>query len=180
MEELIKTIEKLSEKNIVDYLFIGVPILISVVAIFISIATARKQNKIALFERRFKCLSQMQMVFTFAGVIKGSKDYILILQLFDAYWGTDASLHKGNLRAIKTKSQLMLIVDEIVQSKFLFKCKYTVSPVDLASAFHSVVIGCIGENVTDDMTKKIEELCNLCDEFKKKDYPELEKQTKIK
>ena len=38
MEELVKAIEKLSEKDAVDYLLIIVPILISLVAIFISVA----------------------------------------------------------------------------------------------------------------------------------------------
>ena len=53
MEELVKAIEKLAEKDLIDYLLVIVPILVSIVAIFISIATAKKQNKIALFERRY-------------------------------------------------------------------------------------------------------------------------------
>ena len=53
MEELVKAIEKLSEKDAVDYLLIIVPILISLVAIFISVAIAIRQNKIAMFELRY-------------------------------------------------------------------------------------------------------------------------------
>jgi uncharacterized membrane protein len=54
MEDIVKAIEKLAEKDIIDYLLVIVPIAISVVAVVISIATAKKQNKIALFEKRYK------------------------------------------------------------------------------------------------------------------------------
>ena len=56
MDELVKAIEKLAEKDIIDYLIIFVPIAISLVTIVISIRTAQKQNKIALFEKRYNCL----------------------------------------------------------------------------------------------------------------------------
>lgn len=50
MDELIHVIEKLSQKDWVDYLLIIIPILVSLVAIVISVATAQKQNRIALFK----------------------------------------------------------------------------------------------------------------------------------
>ncbi len=53
MEELVKAIEKMSEPNYLDYLAIVMPIALSLVAIIISISTARKQNKIALFQERY-------------------------------------------------------------------------------------------------------------------------------
>ena len=45
MEDIVKAIEKLAKKDIIDYLLVIVPIAISIVAIVISIATARKQNR---------------------------------------------------------------------------------------------------------------------------------------
>ena len=53
MNELVKAIENLSNKTIVDYLLIVIPIIISVIAIIISLNSTNKQNKIALFEIRF-------------------------------------------------------------------------------------------------------------------------------
>ena len=87
MEEVVKAIEKLAEKSIIDYLVIIVPIILSIVAIGISIATARKQNKIALFDRRYACLFQIRMILQFAEAIKEVSDPKVILQLFDAFWG---------------------------------------------------------------------------------------------
>ena len=66
MEGLVEAIEKLAEKDLIDYLLVIVPIVVSVVAIYISIATARKQNKIALFERRYNCLFQIKTVLNFS------------------------------------------------------------------------------------------------------------------
>jgi len=56
IQELIEAIEKLSQKGWVDYLIIIVPILLSVIAVWISLATAHKQNKIALFDMRYRAL----------------------------------------------------------------------------------------------------------------------------
>ena len=66
MDDRVKAIEKLADKDIVDYLLVIVPIVVSIVAIYISIATARKQNKIALFERRYNCLFQIKTVLAFS------------------------------------------------------------------------------------------------------------------
>ena len=177
MGEIVKAIEKLAEKDILDYLLIIVPIFISFVAIIISITTARKQNKIALFERRFKCLSQMQMLFAFSRVINEYRNSTTILQLFDAYCGTDASLNKGIVRSMKAKRKLETIGDEIAQSKFLFKHKYTVEPIDLVRSFHKIIIESVANTVPDEM---IDQFVDLCNRFLEIDYPELEKQTKIK
>ena len=59
MDKVVKAIEKLAEKDIIDYLLVIVPIAISIVAIIISITTSKKQNKISLFERRYSCLFQI-------------------------------------------------------------------------------------------------------------------------
>ena len=53
MDELIHVIEKLSQKDWVDYLLIIIPILVSLVAIVISVATVQKQNRIALFKTQY-------------------------------------------------------------------------------------------------------------------------------
>ena len=44
MKDVVNAIEKLSEKNIIDYLRIIVPIAISIVAIILSITTVRENG----------------------------------------------------------------------------------------------------------------------------------------
>ena len=60
MEDIVKAIEHLAEKTWVDYALVVVPILISLLAVVISIVTARKQSKMQndgfcfqLYERRW-------------------------------------------------------------------------------------------------------------------------------
>ena len=69
MQELIEAIEKLSQKGWVDYLIIIVPIMLSVIAVWISLATAHKQNKIALFEKRYKALTRFEEIAEFGDFI---------------------------------------------------------------------------------------------------------------
>ena len=46
-------------ENIFEYLIVIIPIAISSLALIISICTARKQNKIALFEKRYNCYTDI-------------------------------------------------------------------------------------------------------------------------
>lgn len=53
METLINAIQALKQRDAWDYVAMVTPLILSSVAIWISIHTTRKQNKIALFESRF-------------------------------------------------------------------------------------------------------------------------------
>ena len=66
MEELIEAVEALSQKTIFDYLVVIVPIFISIVAIYISISIANRQNKIALSEKRLEILSVVKLILCFS------------------------------------------------------------------------------------------------------------------
>ena len=70
MEDIVNAIEKLAEKTWVDYALIGAPIILSIVAIGITIYVARKQNKIALFEKRYNCLYQLYTIGRFSKEIQ--------------------------------------------------------------------------------------------------------------
>lgn len=57
-------------KSIVDYALIIVPIIVSCVAIGISVSTAKKQNKIALFEKRFEAYANLLKLKSFSDMLK--------------------------------------------------------------------------------------------------------------
>ena len=59
-----------------------VPIVVSIVAVCIAVATARKQNKIALFEKRYMVLSQLNAVLAIDAGIYDSTDWHVILSVF--------------------------------------------------------------------------------------------------
>ncbi len=60
MGELIQAINNLSQTSWLDICAVVAPIILSVVAIIISINTARKQNKIALYQERIKYLDELK------------------------------------------------------------------------------------------------------------------------
>ena len=99
MEELVKAIEKISEKSIIDYLLIIVPIAISLVAIFVSIVTARRQNKIAMFELRYKALSTIKRISYFASTFYVTKNPHVVIESFNCCFATCLD-NKDELRSL--------------------------------------------------------------------------------
>lgn len=176
MEEIVEAIEELAEKSIIDYLVIIVPIMLSVVAIGISIATAKKQNKIALFERRYACFFQIRMILKFAEVIKEVSDPKVILQLFDAFWGSNIANLKGDSKIIASQCQLITIRKEVEQAEFLFKHRFVVSPDLLIESLWQVITDALVGEYNEKITI---ELNDVCDQFSKTEYEALKKYTKM-
>lgn len=177
MEDLIKAIEKLAEKDIIDYLIIIVPIAISVIAIIISIATAKKQNKIALFERRYSCLFQIKMILNFADTIQDQDiEGKIILGLYDSFWGTNIYHLKGDKQIIEAKSHLEILKKEVEQVGFLFNYKCSISPTDIIKAFNGVLFDAMMDK---DLKESIDKFYSLCTDFTEKDFKKLQKEIKL-
>ena len=175
MEDIVKAIEKLAEKDIIDYLLVIVPIAISVVAVVISIATAKKQNKIALFEKRYNCLFQIKTILNFADTIKDA-DGKTILGLYDAFWGTNIYHLKGDRQIIEAKCHFEIIKKDIEQANFLFNYKFSVSTTDIAKAFHAVLFDAIQDKY---LEKSKNDFSTICDKFTEKDFKKIQKKVKL-
>lgn len=84
MEELISILKEMNKISLLDVIAIIAPLILSVVAIGISISTARKQNKITLFEKKYKVYVFYK--YTFAGfdnlVRFPNRDYATIHDIF--------------------------------------------------------------------------------------------------
>ena len=83
MESIVNAIEKISEKSVVDYLLIIVPIVISLVAVFISVFLARRQNKIAMFEIRYRALATIKRLLNFNVVFYVINHPRIIIEYFN-------------------------------------------------------------------------------------------------
>ncbi|MBO5930739.1 MAG: hypothetical protein J6Q70_00705 [Clostridia bacterium] len=176
MEDIVKAIEKLAEKDIVDYLFVIVPIVVSIVAIYISIVTARKQNKIALFERRYNCLFQIKTILNFADTIKEGADEKIILALYDAFWGTNISRLSGDNQIIAAKCHFEVLKKDVEQAIFLFNHKFDVAPIDVLKSFHALLFDAIGRKNLEQSKK---EFFLICDKFAERDFKKLRKTVKL-
>lgn len=88
MEEIVKAIEKLAEKDIIDYLLIIIPIAISLLAVVISLAIAHRQNKIATFDLRYKALTTIKRISNFATVFYITDQSDVIIESFNSCFST--------------------------------------------------------------------------------------------
>ena len=61
-------------KTIIDYLLVVIPIVVSVVAIVISLQATRQQNRIALFEKRFSVFCCLQKCAAFDSLLEEAKN----------------------------------------------------------------------------------------------------------
>ena len=143
-----------------------IPIVISVLAIIISIKTARQQNAIALFELRYKCYSQLRTIRSFDTSIHDCNDSELILKMFDALWGTSVADASGEESLIRSRCHMEIIVHDVLQQEFLFRHKFDVDFADILKYTQKILIAATSGKTDKDAQK---ELHRLCEEFEKKD-----------
>ncbi len=176
MADLVQAIEKLSEKSVWDYLLVIIPILSSFLAIAISIMATEKQNKIALFEKRHSCLSEMQRIISFSKGISEHEDPIIIVTLFDAFWGTTASAVHGDAQIVLAKCQLEKIKATVSQTEYLFGKKYSEASYELVAMLHGIVIDAAAGIIH---RENIEKFCSLCKSFDLEYLPQIKKKLKL-
>lgn len=176
LQEISNILNEMNQRDLWDYAAIIVPLTLSIVAIFISIHTTIKQNKIAMFEKRYNCFFQIREILNFAETIKEYPNANVVLGLFDAFWGTNTAELSGNGQTIKAKTQLEIIKKEIVQTTFLFKHKFVIAPIDVFRDFHAVIWNAIAGN---ELNKSIDKFILTCDNFKKNDLEKLKKAIKM-
>lgn len=66
LKELVEVLKVSNQRTLWDYLIAIAPIIISVTALVVSIKTTQKQNKIALFEKRFEAVYKLSFIWTIA------------------------------------------------------------------------------------------------------------------
>lgn len=177
MRDWIQNWMALSTQTKVDYLIIVIPIILSVVAIYISITTARKQNRIALFDKRYVVLTHINAVITFAAGLHDCDSPEIVCGLFDTYFSSNICSYMGEDRFLNAVTNTRKIRDIIFQSRFLFSCKEINEHItEIVMLFATIVTDAAANRVR---TTKIEEFCKICDAFYKNDYPKLSKKTHL-
>ena len=159
MEELIVVVEKLGERDIVDYLIAFMPIVLSVIAIVISIHTTKKQNDIALFEKRYKVLAHVRSIIKFDESIHDCNDPKLILSLFDAYYGTNLSkisIYDGILLSTSFFSNMK---NEVLMGKFLFGVDYDEEITLIIENLRKVVGKALSNKIDEDIQANLHAEC---------------------
>ncbi len=153
-----------------------ISIIISFVAILISIMTAKKQNKIALFELRYKCYAQLRTIRSFDSTIYDCDDANMIIKIFDMLWKTNLADKLGDECLVKSRCQMEQIANDVLQSEFLFRRKFDVDFADVLINTQKILMEASYGKV--DKEAKIE-LHKLCELIEKKDIDYMKNKLKI-
>jgi len=177
MNDLIQKWMGVPLQDMVDFLIILSPIILSAVAIYISIATARKQNRISLFEKRYIVITQINAIITFAAGVRNCDSPNIICGLFDTYFDSNICSYSGEDRILNAVARTRKVRDIVFQSKFLFQSKYTDESITkIVMLLTAVVVDASANRVA---PNKIEDFCQECDVFYETKYPMLSKQTHL-
>lgn len=174
MEELIKAVEAISQKTVFDYLIVVIPIALSVVAIGISIYTLYRQNKIALFEMRYKAVSQLKAIIMFEKSIYTLETPKVILRTFDMAFCADLddqfekdALVKAGIKTEQIHFDIG-IIDPILK-------KHSVDLFDIMDCLSKIISDAIVGKINHKEKENLHRLCKqidvVCDMLDKKIHP---------
>ena len=115
---LIEAIRQLSEKSILDYVIAIAPVVLSVVAVIISLCIASRQNRIDLFEKRFEVYAEIQRCFAFQRLLEDAHSPRQAYDAFCTAYGCDESVDL--LKHGWAVQKYIPIEKKLMQSHFLF------------------------------------------------------------
>lgn len=104
-----------------DYLTTGATLLLSVIAVFIAVSTARQQNKIALFEKRFSAYLTTSNVSLLLGLLEENADYAAFIKAYNVVFCTNFSqVDKTEHAIFEVTKHIKTISECAAQIIFLF------------------------------------------------------------
>lgn len=177
MDELINVIEELGRKDFLDIVAAFSPIILSVIAIVISIYVARKQNKIAMFDMRYEAMFRLKTVLSFAVSIEKIDDPKIAVALFDGYFGCDIlnCSDRGNA-VIKARAEVETIKKDLLMIGFLFEGKYNTKIQNIIILLQSFMMSATkGDINTDDLNLFVKSSKDFYD----KDFGKLCRKTRL-
>lgn len=177
MNELINAIEELGRKDFLDIAVAFSPIILSVIAIVISIYVARKQNKIAMFNIRYEAIFRLKTVLTFAVSIENIDDSKIAVALFDGYFGCDIlnCSDKGK-SVIQAQAEVEKIKKDLLMIGFLFGGKYHTKIQNIIIPLQSFMMSAARGSID---TEQLNLFVELSKEFYDKDFGKLCRKTRL-
>lgn len=192
-DELITAICALSEKSVFDYLIAIGPIVLSLIAIFISICTTAKQNRIALFEKRFCVLEIIKRIIWLSGTIAyvdklhiNDEEERAIIKKSYQVCAAYNSMFRTNLDYVNAENRdrdIFSIIStgwtvekDLMMAEYLFYPGISALLIEMSDAMIAYMIDTISWR---DNSLSGKQFCEKCSEFETKWLPKLEKKTQI-
>ena len=170
LAELIIAVQSLQQRDLWDYFAIIAPLVLSVVAVWISISTAKKQNKIALFEMRYKTVSVLCFLLSVAKEVVNQKDkeiddWTTLAMAMNTYKMSTAEA-SVEVDYSKLDSFYTHLTFEAGKVNCLFAEKETKQITDFLEEFHTFVSLVCKNKVTDESREKLKNTVLLLEKSK--------------
>lgn len=184
MEDLIIAIQSLGQKDCFDYIQLGATvtsIIISAIAVFVAVRIPKQiadyQNRIALFEKRYRLYILIQNYLTCASHIKDITDINDIILYFSIYFLEPEEVMERKSRA-HTLLRLVETEDLLISGIFLFRnynCEAIKKIINNAIELMNVIY----EGDLSEIYNKRDEFCENCQAFEDNDLKKLEEELKL-
>lgn len=180
MQELIEAVRMASQSSPWEIALVIAPIIISVLALFISLYIAHRQNKIALFEKRYRVVYLVKKTIEFSKLINNENDNEIIFFLYQIYFkfnfGFELKKENGCLSEERAREYVLLsqsiFCEDLFMTEYLFNHRIAVHIEYLINVFEKFMIMVVSES---DCGKDKEDYMNECKEFEQKHIKELYK-----
>lgn len=168
--ELTIAVQSLQQRDLWDYFAIIAPLVLSVVAVWISISTAKKQNKIALFEMRYKTVSILCFLLPVAKEVVNPKD-----KAIDDWTTLAVSMNTYKMSTAEAPIEVDYsildsfythLIFEAGKVNCLFAEKETKQITDFLEEFRAFVSLVCKDEVTDESREKLKNTMLLLEESK--------------
>lgn len=183
MEELIQAVEALSRKTAIDYLIVIVPILVSIVAVLISIGIAKRQNKIALTEKRLAILRDVKLILCFAESIDffqkdTDENRNDMIEIYSGIFGMDFSSKEATKISFQ---EIYRSVNAIERTTIMIEFFFDLKTDKQVSRIVGKMLNLLSLIVDQDSTfiAQKNDFCEACTVFKKEMIPQMQKITRI-
>lgn len=174
MYRVAMAIDNMGIRDWFDYLSVIAPLFLSGVAIWISIATARKQNQIALFGLRHEALVEIHTIFSFDAKISESDDGAYIVTVYDGLFGTTLSTSTSQEAIIQ-----IVAITRRLENKILIRILTTQKEAEAADrliySLQTMMLAVIAER---EFAAEREAFHRNCVDFEKRTYYKLSKKVK--
>ena len=168
--------DNLLAKVFVDYIFLIVPIFISIVALIVSIVGIRKQNQIALFEIRHKAFFALKQMANFGETLSHAVQPISVIKAYELCFVVEVNI-KDRVNALTKNGTQINKLEEAAGALFDI-----LRPIDrdIIKRTISKLTSVFNDAVMDEINKEnIEDLKALCVILEKVTLPRLKKKIRI-
>ncbi len=176
MYQVAAAVRAMGTRDWFDYLSVLAPLVLSAVAIWISISTAVKQNKIALFNLRYEAIHSLALILSYSKMIVGIEKANVAQYLFNANFACEIKYDDKLMALHQTYVELRKVEKSVLVIEYLFSTKDMEEIQELFTLLRNFMERLVENEVNSEWRDK---LCAACEAFEKGTYKELSEKTKL-